>query len=229
MVESLQYGLSTVAHTALPPTRPEWRAVDARVMRYDYEPQRAMRMIEDLGYARGGDGFFRDDAGNRLSVELRSTASTTLSKAQLSVADYWQRAGVAVDAVPIPQQLVQDREYRARRSGFQMAGTTLDPQELTNFHSARIPRSDNNYIGTNDALYSSPEYDRLVDRYVVTIPEQERNEVLAQMAAHLAENLPLIILFYDVEPTMVANRLQNVRPRRQPATQAWNIHEWELN
>lgn len=228
MVDALQYGLSTVAHTPLPPTRPEWREIDAQVRRYDYDPRLAARMIEDLGFTRGADGAFRDGPGARLTVELRSTASPTLSKAQLSVANDWQQAGVGVDVVQIPPQLVRDREYRAKRPGFQMAGTTLDPNEMTALHTSNIPRAENSYIGTNDPAYSSPEYDRLVDRYLVTIPERERNVVLADMARHVAENVPIFTLFYDVEPTMIANGLQNVGPRRQPGTQAWNIYAWEL-
>lgn len=228
MVETLQYGLSTVAHTPLPPTRPEWREIDARAARYEYDPRVVGRLIEDLGFTRAADGFFRDASGGRLTVELRSTASTTLSKAQLSVANDWQQAGVAVEVVQVPPQLVRDREYRAKRPGFQMAGTTLDPNEMTSLHSSNIPRAENSYIGTNDPAYNSPAYDRLVDRYLVTIPERERNEVLAVMVRHVADELPIFTLFYDVEPTMVANGLRNVGPRRQPGTQAWNIYQWDM-
>ncbi len=228
MVDTLEYGLSSVAHTSLPPTRPEWREVDNRVIRYDYDLARSARMIEELGYVRGPDGFFVDAAGRPLSVELRSTASPTLSKAQLAVADGWQRGGVRVDAIPVPQQLVQNREYRVLRPGFQLVGSTLDPNELTAFHTSQLPRPETNYVGSNEPLYSSAEYDSLIERYLVTIPDRERHSVLTDMASHLVEHLPFYTLFYDIEPTMIANKLQNVGPRRQPATQAWNIHEWDV-
>ena len=40
--------------------------------------------------------------------------------------------------------------------------------------------------------------------------------------------LPIFPMFYEVEPTMVSNRLKNVGGRSTPYTQAWNAHEWDL-
>lgn len=37
---------------------------------YDYDPERAAQMLEDLGFSKGADGVWLDEAGNRMSFEL---------------------------------------------------------------------------------------------------------------------------------------------------------------
>ena len=54
-------------------------------------------MIEDLGYTKGSDGFFRDAAGERLGVEMRTSADDDYKNPLFySAADSFQRAGVGV-------------------------------------------------------------------------------------------------------------------------------------
>jgi peptide/nickel transport system substrate-binding protein len=81
LVDSLQFGLTTVAHSFLHPNQPQNREIEAQLPRYDYDPRRAEQMIADLGYSKGASGFFRDASGERLSVELRTTAQVDVQPA----------------------------------------------------------------------------------------------------------------------------------------------------
>ncbi len=230
MVDTLESGLTEVAHGVLPPGRPEFRDVEAGIMRYDYDPRRATELVEALGYTRGSDGFFRDSAGARLGLEIRATAGQDiLEKPVLLAADSWQRVGIAAEPLFIPVQRNQDRDYRHNRPGLQLAGGTSDLQILGYFHSSEIPLAETNYVGDNQSRYASAEYDGLYERYVVTVPQAERQQLLRRLVHHIAENLPIIALYYRVEPTMVAHRMQNVQARQRQATQAWNAHEWDAN
>ena len=44
----------------------------------DYDAQRAMQMIEALGYTKDADGIFRDPNNERLTVEVRTTSGDDL-------------------------------------------------------------------------------------------------------------------------------------------------------
>ena len=76
------------------------------------------------------------------------------------------------------------------------------------------------------------ELDTLLDSYKVTIPQTERNQVLAQIMQHLSEQVVHLPLLYGAEPAIIANRLINVLPRPTAASgngnPAWNAHEWDV-
>ncbi len=229
MVDTLESGLTEVAHSVLPPGRPEFREVEAGISRYEYDQRRATEMLEGLGYIRGPDGGLRDALGARLGIELRSTAGQDiLEKPSLLAVDAWQRVGIAAEPVFVPALRNLDREYRHNRPGFQLVGGISDLQLLGILHSSEIPLAETNYVGDNQARYASPEYDSLYERYLVTIPQIERRGLLRNLVHHIADNLPIMGLYYRVEPTMVANRVSPVFPRQRTAMQSWNVHQWDV-
>jgi peptide/nickel transport system substrate-binding protein len=146
----------------------------------------------------------------------------------LAIADYWQRAGVGVEMNFVPRQRQPDIEYRALRPAFHFAGGNSDFEGLKTMHSAEIPRPQTSWRGTNHSRYVSPEYDALYDRFVSTIPKVERLQALGQVLLHIAVELPVLPVYYRVDPTIVHNRLLNVGPRKRLSTQAWNSHEWDV-
>ncbi len=229
MVDTLESGLTEVSQSVLPPGRPEFREIEAGIARYDYDTRKATEMVEGLGYSRGPDGILRDAAGGRLGVELRATGGQDiLEKPVLLVAEAWRGIGVATDPLFVPPQRNQDREYRANRPGFLLAGGLSDLQILGLLLAAEVPLAETNYVGRNDARYNNPEYEALYGRFLVTIPQAERQELLRRIVHHIADNQPIIGLYYRVDPTMVANRVTNVYPRLRTSLQPWNAHEWDV-
>lgn len=230
MAEALNAGLVPVAHTFLGPGEPAYRDVEASIVRYDYDARETAQMLSGLGYAREPDGSYRDGAGQRLAVELRTSGELDIHhKAIAAVADDWQRIGISVDQVVMPPQRMRDNEYRATFPGFTLFRQGNDIDSLTRLHSSRTPLPENGYRVTgNHSRYMSPQFDALLDRYFATIPKRERDTVLAQIVRHTTEQLTLMGLFYDTETTMISNRLLNASARHQGSTQAWNAEEWDV-
>ncbi|MBM2813102.1 MAG: hypothetical protein HW416_3861, partial [Chloroflexi bacterium] len=160
--------------------------------------------------------------------EVRTITVDLNQKALFAVADGWQRVGVATDTVIIPQQRAQDREYRAGYPGFMLERQPDRVNDVDRYHSSQTPLVENRFSGTWRPGYKHPEMDGLIERFVTTIPLQERMDVLRQLVAHMTDQVVMMGLFYDVTPTMIANRLKNVSPARGGASQSWNAHEWEL-
>src|SRR5262249_5269836 len=73
LADTLMLGLADVAHSVLIPTDREFAALDPAVVRYDYDPRRAVQILEGMGLSRGADGAYRDASGERISVEIRAT------------------------------------------------------------------------------------------------------------------------------------------------------------
>ena len=72
--------------------------------------------------------------------------------------------------------------------------------------------------------YMNPEYDMLVDRYLATIPMNDRMEVVQQIVRHISENVPILGLMYEARPTLLSNQLVNV----DATTDTRNAHEWDV-
>lgn len=231
MVDSLQFGLTEVAHSFLQPNQPQYREIEAQVMRYEYDPRRAEQMITELGYTRRPDGFFVDSTGQRLSVELRTTAQNDIQPAaQAIVADAWKRLGVDVETVMIPVQAQRDPAYRATFPAFELLNGPPNGEEgLAGLHGSRARLPENNFIGSNYPRYQNPEFDALLDRYFVTIPLQERIQVLGQIIRHISVNLNEMGLFHTARPVLVANRTLGFGSVPSPrSTEAWNVHLWDV-
>jgi peptide/nickel transport system substrate-binding protein len=230
MVDTIQAGLASVAHAYLTPTEAEYKDVEGSAVRYDYDTRRAIQMIQEIGYMQGTDGGFRDASGQRLTLEPWTTSETDIHlKTIFPVADFWQRIGIAVEPQVLPQQRAQDRAYRAQFPAFLLWRQPNDPFSISRHHSSQAPLPENNFVGTNNARYINAEWDGLIDRYLTTIPRAERNQVLAQAVRHVTDQLNIMGLFYDTEPTLIWNRLQYAAGSSlQGSSLAWNAEQWEI-
>ncbi|MPZ15561.1 MAG: hypothetical protein GEU73_14265 [Chloroflexi bacterium] len=212
------------ALSAIAPSDPEYRAIEGNIVRYDFDPRRAMEMIENLGYSRGPDGLFRDAGGQQLSVEVRTIVAETQQKLMLSTVDFWKQAGINAEPATIPLQLARDSEQYATHPGFLIVRNPAHVRGLSGLHSSRSPVPENRFTGNNYGRYKSEEFDRLLDTLFVTIPMQEEMQILGQIVRHMTENLNVIGLVFNPDPILVSNRVQNV-PVRRPT---WNTHEWDV-
>lgn len=229
LVDSLQGGLTSVAHSLLNPNEPEYRDVEPRIVRYEFDPRRAAQMIEQLGYTRGADGFMVDGANRRLSVQIKGNAGDELRrKIVLAVADQWQQVGVEVEPLILPQQRLSDVEYVATFPGWWVTQRPNQLLRLSDLHSSQAPLPSNGFTGANISRYMNPEFDALIDRYFATIPRPERTQIVGQIINHMTDQALIMGLFYTIEPILVNNRVSGVMARHSRSTHAWNAHEWDV-
>ncbi|MBM2813228.1 MAG: hypothetical protein HW416_3987, partial [Chloroflexi bacterium] len=222
MTNTFMGGLTSVADTMVTPSDREYGEIAARVVNYPFDPRRATQLIDSLGYTRGLDGTYRDAAGQRLGIEVRTGAGDELQeKLILTIADYWQQAGVAAEPLIFPAQRSNDLEFRQTRPAFEMV---RQPSEIIRFHGSSTPLPENGYRGNNRTRYRNAELDAMIDRYFVTIPWTERMEVLGQIVHHLSDQLVAMGVLYDAQPMLIGNRLLNV----SAAAQSANAIEWDV-
>ena len=225
MAETIQAGLVPVAHLFLNPKDPDFERVQGSALRYDFDVRRAAQLIEGLGFSKGADGAYRDGAGQRLAPQIWTSGGLDIQvKSIFAVADAWTRVGVAAEPTIVAPQRWSDREYVAGFPGFRMnrQGNTL--LSLKNYASSQAPMPENNFVGANYARYTNAEFDGLIERYFVTIPTAERTQVLGQIVRYMTEQLPLLYLYYDTQPMLAANRLENLTAD----ITGWNAHAWTM-
>ena len=228
MVDGIQSGVVPIAHVFVSPDQPEYRDIEAGVVRYEYDTRRATQMIEQLGFSKGTDGTFRSGSGQPVHLELRATAGDLNQKTMFSVADYWRRLGLEPETVSVPPQLAPDLEYRATFPGFAVQRQGGDLDFLGNFHSSQARLPENRYAGNNNTRYMNPELDVQIDRYLSTIQRQARMQTATEIVRHITDLVVELPLYYDTQPALIANRLVNVHPAGGNSQTAWNAHEWDV-
>jgi peptide/nickel transport system substrate-binding protein len=225
MVDTLQAGLTPVAHSFLAPDEPEYPEVESNIVRYDYDPRRATQLVEELGYSRGADGGFRAANGQRLGVEIRAVTGIEINqKAMFSVADYWQRSGVATETNVVPRARTNDREYIATFPSFQVVRQGSTVSFLTNRVSSAAPVAETNFVGANYSRYMDPEFDAKVERFFVTVQRPARMQVLGDIIRQMTDQVLTLGLFFDGTPALVGRRIDGVTPRQE----GWNAHAWSV-
>lgn len=231
MVDTLQFGLTSIGHTFISPREKEYSEIEGSIVKYDYDPRRATQMIEALGYSKGPDGFFRDRVGQTLQVQARTSQGDDLQeKAMYAVSDDWQKIGVQVERHLVPPQRANDAEYRSTFPSFDVKRQAGTIDYARNFHSDRVALPENNYLTSgNNSRYRNRELDASIERYFTTIPHDDRMDAARRVVQHVSEQVAWIGLFYQTEPDLVANRLQNLQvPKSSGSSRLWNIHEWDL-
>jgi peptide/nickel transport system substrate-binding protein len=232
LVDTIMAGQTSIAHSWVSPESREYKSIESSIVKYDFDARRSVQMIESLGYRRGTDGFFADGNGQRLTVELRTTVQNPIHTATTAtVANLWEQVGVGVEQNLVSPQLAQDREYRANFPAFELVqtGNGLTTRDVRKYHSGSIAMADNRYTASgNNSRFANPEIDAAIERYVTTIPFDDRMQALAKIVNVQTTNLSVMGLIFSTEPTMVANRLKNITARSERATEAWNAHEWDV-
>jgi len=224
LVDTLQGGLGGVAHMFLGPGEPEFAEVEDSPVKYEYDPARAIRMIESLGYARGADGIFRAADNQRLSVEIRSNGERITENTIVPLANMWTTLGVAAVPLLVPPQRITDREYVATFPGFRLMRQPNATASFSRLRSTLTPLPENRFVGSNYARYVSVELDGLIDQFYATIPRPERVQTLRQIMRYISERLNHMGLFYDGDFMFANKRMQNISGNE---TEIWNVHLWD--
>jgi peptide/nickel transport system substrate-binding protein len=229
MAEALSLGLSMKADTTIVPGTPEYAYLESSVVRYEHDPRLALETIRGFGYTAGSDGMLRDASGERLTIQVRSDAVDTLSSAALSTVDQWVRLGIGAEPNIVPVQQQADNAARTNFPGFDVTRSAGGLRGFQSFHSSQVRTPENRYTGSNFPSYANPEYDALLERYLTTVPRDERNRLAGQIVHHLTDQLLAMPIYYSVTSTMINSRLMNV-PAKVPndASIAWNAAAWDV-
>jgi peptide/nickel transport system substrate-binding protein len=230
LVETTQHGMTQVAHSLVHPSDPLYASVEPSIIRYDYDPRRAATLIEGLGYTRGADGMLRDASGQLLPLDVRTSGGDDAHEAGvITIAENLKRIGVNSEPYLIPQIQRDDRAFNAQFPGVRLWRQSNDLLDMDRLHSREAAVAENRFSGGNRSRYSNPEFDSLIDTYMVTISASERTPQLARLVNHMTDQLNVMGLWFNTEPIVVSKRLRNVGNKKiTGGYQAWNAHEWDV-
>jgi ABC-type transport system substrate-binding protein len=182
--------------------------------------------MEEIGYRRGGSGFWEDVIGRRAAFEHWAPAGGVQGRSALVATDFWRVAGLDVTQVTLGPRV--ENSVRAEHPGILTSSAGGDYSAVWRyFHSSFSPVRENGYAGSNRGRYMLPDQDVLLERWYSTVPQRERTEALRHVTRYQTENAIWMGYMYNPQLSMISNRLKDVAPSSY-SNKTFDAHVWDI-
>jgi peptide/nickel transport system substrate-binding protein len=230
--DALQAGHPELAaYTLLPPGERMHNAIKDALAVYRYDEGRARATFEQAGWTMGADRTLRNNVdGRRFTTQISNTPGGERELA--AVADYWRRAGLEVEELPIPSAQTRNNEYRASYPGFEISANYGD--SILNRLQGPAASAADRWTG-NRGGYEDPRAQRLLTAYYGSASQQEQTAATRALSDFEVANLPLMPLYYDADSISVRAGVKAMEDWPGGAgagspygTYTRNAHMWEM-
>ncbi|BBK40597.1 diguanylate phosphodiesterase [Allostella vacuolata] len=197
---------------------------------YAFDPKAAGALLDAAGWPRKGTGIRQNASGERLTIELMTTAGNRGRElVQQVLQSQWRQVGIEVKLRNEPPRVFFGETVSKRRfSGLALFAWLSAPEGVprTTLHSESIPGPANNFSGQNYPGYANAEMDGLIEKIEVEL-DRERRRKLWHAQQHLyARDLPALPLFFRADPFVLPKWLTGVEPTgHQYPTTLW-VENW---
>jgi len=228
MVQALFGRRQPVAHSWVPPRRPDH---NSEVRRYSYDPAAAARLLDEAGWKLGADGVrTRDGQPLRFSIMTTSGHATRERIEQMLKRD-WSKIGVELEIRNQPAKIFF-RETLRRRAfpALAMYAWTTDPVHDSSslWRCDQIPREENGWRGQNYPGWCNEEVTAIHQQVERTLDEDERADQMRRQQLLWAEALPVLPLYFRIEPSVTVKRLKGWSPTGTLVPVTWNSASWQF-
>ena len=227
MVDRLFQGKQPVAATWVNPLSPNYDT-DVPVVKYD--PAGAKALLKEAGWTPGSDGICRNAAGEKLELELGTTAGNRLRELQEQVLQSnWKNACVQVIIKNEPARtLFGDTLKKRTYTGMEMYGWSSNVTEspLRTLDSHQIPSAANNYGGANYPGFSDPKMDADIAAVEGELDPVKQKIIWADMQRIYAEQVPVLPLFFRAESHITPTWLRGYEPTGQGDPSCYWAENW---
>ncbi len=219
LIEGVLMGL---AREATGPIRPGTWAYTDKVARYDYNPEKAKALLAQVGWKDNGDGILRDKDGKPFSFTIRTNQGNEERKKVAEIIQ--QRLGAigvqteiqVIEWASFIKEFIKKKRFEAIVLGW---GVGTDPDQYGVWHSSQQGPDQLNTVG-----YANLEVDRLLEDGRASCHQQERVKYYHRFQEVLAEDQPLVFLYFRDALPVVSSRVYGIHPA--PSGIFYNFDHW---
>lgn len=227
--ETLFGGKQPVAKTSVSPL--DW-VYEPVVPAYPFDPERARTMLADAGWKPGADGILANAAGERLTIELMTTAGNRSRELVAQVLQsQWRELGIDARINNEPARVFFGETVTKRKfTGAAMFAWLSSPENVprTTLYSDQVPTAANNWAGQNYTGFKNAEMDALIDAIEIEIDRDKRKDLWSRLQRLYAETLPVIPLYWRADSYILPKWLRGVRPTGHQGTTTQWVEEWRV-
>lgn len=213
IVARLFEGRQTVATTSVNPLDPMH---DASIPAVGFDLAAANALLDEAGWRRGADGIRRNAGGERLSLELMTTAGNRArEQVQQVLQGMWRQAGIEARIRNEPPRVLFAETLSKRRfQGAALFAWISAPEGVprSTLHSDEIPTEARNWSGQNYGGWRNAEMDALLEAIPIELDAAKRRALWARLQAIYAAELPALPLWFRADAHVWPRWLEGVRP-----------------
>jgi peptide/nickel transport system substrate-binding protein len=220
IIDGVRQGL---AREATGPIRPGTWAYTDQVQQYAYDPAKASQLLAEAGWKdRDGDGIVEDPDGRPFAFTIQTNQGNEERKKvaeiiQQRLRDVGVKAEIQViEWAAFVSEYLKKRRFEAIVMGF---GVGIDPDQYVIWHSSQRGPDQMNRLS-----YANREVDQLLEAGRSSCQEAERVKHYHRFQQILAEEQPMIFLYFADALPVVASRVEGIEPA--PAGIFWNFNDW---
>jgi peptide/nickel transport system substrate-binding protein len=227
MVQTLFQGKQPAAGSYLPPKH---YAYDSSISTNTYNPDRSKQLFTEAGWTPGPDGILKNAQGERFTLTIGTTAGNRVREdVEQILQSQWRKVGVELKVSNQPARVFFGETTRHRDFEMAMYAWVQSPLSdcETLYTSDNIPAAKNAFNGQNYPGFSNPEMDKLCHTVPTELDQAKRLTLLKRTQAILADELPVLPLYFRVDPTAVKKGFTNWKPTGVSAAPiTWNAFQW---
>ena len=196
---------------------------------YGYDIAAARKLLDEAGFDTLRNNLRQNAAGERLSIELGTTAGNRVRELVAQVIQSQLRqVGIEVRLKAETPRIFFETLNKRTFNGLGMYAWVQAPESVprSSLHSAEIPSAKNGFSGQNYAGYSNPDMDKALDATERELDADKRRALFAEIQRLFAEDLPQLPLFFRVDPYVIPVALKGVRPTGHLNSSTLWVEEW---
>jgi peptide/nickel transport system substrate-binding protein len=226
MSQSLFAGRQPVADSFVSPLDFGYSAAQPH---YAYDQAHARELLENAGWHADGGEIRHNAQGQKLSLELATTAGNrTRELVEQVLQSQWRAIGVDVRIKNQPARVLFGETVPHRRFDMALYAWISAPENVprTIFYSNEVPTAANAFAGQNAADFKNTEMDRLIDAAEIELDAGKRKALWADMQRIYMTELPSLPLYFRSDVFILPKWLSGVRPTGNQSPSTLWIADW---
>lgn len=225
IIQDIYYGLPGQAESYLP--KESW-AYNPDLPAHEYNPEKAIEILEAAGWTVGSDGV-REKDGVKLAFDCSTTAGNKVrEQAQAYLQQNWNEIGASMEINNMPAAVIWGDFYNLSQYETVMVGLHYgvgpDPDVTHRFHSNAIAAQGGS--GSNNMQLKDPELDELLVEAASAVEMERRKELYFQIQEILRENLYFLPIFQYASVEGTKAGLVGYAANPNTLSNCWNCKTW---
>lgn len=192
------------------------------VKKYEYNPQKAVSLLNEAGWSdSNGDGII-DKKGIPFEFTIITNMGNSLRQRTATIIQWrLKKVGIkahirAIEWSTFINEFIDKRRFEAVILGWSIG---LDPDQYDIWHSGKTNEKEFNFIS-----FSNKEVDRLLELGRRSFDIEKRKKAYYRIQEILAEESPYIFLYVPDALPIVHKRFKGIKP--SPIGISYNLHKW---
>jgi len=225
IIQGLYYGVPTPTETFMP--RQSF-FFNANLPLHQFDVNRAGKILDQAGWAKGADGI-RDKNGVRLSFTNSTTSGDPLrEQVQQFLQQTFAQLGVEMKISNLPAAVMWGEFWTQSQFDSVIVGSSYligaDPDVTNRLHSRSIAVKGGR--GSNNAQYTNPEVDALLDKGARTFDSEARRAIYSRVQELVRRDLPFLPLYQSNAVEGLKKGINGFVPNGNTRTESWNALAW---